>query len=99
MGKYQGLGGALDQPEALSDAIVAILAKRPATVAAMREGLVAALQLANTYKAARKVTNLLVAMPRDFTEAQLTRIRAALVVNNQVSNATGVPGALALITG
>lgn len=99
MGKYQALGGALDAPEALADAIVAILQSRTATVAALREGLVTALEQANTYKAAKKVTRLLRSMPRDFSEGQLTRIRAAVTENNQVSDAIGVPEALSLITG
>jgi hypothetical protein len=99
MGKYQALGGALDQPVALADAIVAVLSKRPATAAAMREGLVTALQVANTYKAARKVAALLAAPPREFSEAQINRIRAAVAENNQVSDATGVPRMLQAITG
>lgn len=99
MGKFQAFKGALDQPDALADAIVAILTKRPATAAAMREGLVAALQIANTYKTARKVASLLAATPRDFSEAQITRIRAAVADNNQVSDATGVPRMLEAITG
>ena len=99
MGKYQALGGSLDQPEALADAVFAILSKRPGTVAAMREGLVTALEVANTYKAARKVAKLLVTTQRDFTDVQVARIRAALADNNQVSAASGVPRALAAIVG
>jgi TIR domain len=99
MGKYQQLGGSLDQPEALADEVFAILSKRPATLAAMREGLVTALEQANTYKAARKVSKLLATTQRDFTDVQLGRIRTALADNNQVSEATGVPRMLATIVG
>lgn len=99
MGKYQALGGSLDQPEALADQIFAVLAKRPTTVAAMREGLVTALEHANTFKAAKKVAKLLVTTDRGFTDVQIARIRAALADNNQVSGSTGVPRMLATITG
>lgn len=99
MGKYQAFGGALNQPEALADAIFAILAKRPTTVAAVREGLVTALELANSFKNATKVTGLLVAAPRDFTEVQVGRLRAALAENDQVGGARGIRQRLAVITG
>jgi hypothetical protein len=99
MGKYQALGGSLDEPEALADSVFAILSKRPTTVAAMREGLVTALEMANTFKAAKKVAKLLVAIERDFTDVQVARIRAALAQNNQVSDAIGVPRMLATIIG
>jgi hypothetical protein len=99
MGKYQALGGSLDHPEALADAVFAILSKRPGTIAAMREGLVTALEVANTYKAARKVAGLLTTIQRDFSEVQIGRIRAALAENNQVSDATGVSRVLATIIG
>jgi hypothetical protein len=98
MGKYQALAASLDHPEALADEVFAILSKRPGTIAAMREGLVTALERANTYKAAKKVAKLLVAIQRDFTEVQVSRIRAALADNDQVSNAIGVQKALATIT-
>jgi hypothetical protein len=98
MGKYQQLGGSLDEPEALADAIYAVLASRPSTIAAMREGLVAALERANTFKAAKKVAGLLTTQ-RDFTQVQVGRMRHALANNNQVSGATGVPRTLGTILG
>lgn len=99
LGRYQALPGALDQTARLADGIVGILVARPQTVGAMREGLVTALEQANTYKSAKKVTNLLLSMPREFTEAQIDRIRAAVAANNQVGEAIGVPKQLKLITG
>lgn len=98
MGKYQALVGSLGAPEELADATYAILAKRPSTIAAMREGLVTALEGANTYKAARKVGRLLATTQREFTNVQIARMRAALVDNNQVSP-TEVPRMLAAVVG
>lgn len=99
VGRYQAMPGSLDRPEEIADRMFTILSQRPSTLPAMREGLVAALERANTFKAARKVTRLLGGLPPDFSQVQKNRMTAALAENGQVSNANGVPEALERLAG
>lgn len=90
IGKHQALSGKLDYPGPLAVGIVEILTKQEATWPLVRDGLVAALEKASSFAAAKAVTARLEEVSH-FTAQQLERLEAAVESNSQVADAFGVP--------
>jgi hypothetical protein len=96
--KQQALPGDLTDTAGLASALVDILLKRRPTAAAMREGLVLALESSPTFAASRLLTAK-IESTRGFTEHQFIRIEACIASNRQVGDSIGVPERLRRVIG
>jgi hypothetical protein len=91
--KRQGLRGDLDKPADLAIAIVNVLLRRAQTNGPMRQGLIAALENASSFAAAKAITSAIESAV-GFDETQLLRVEAAIQENDQVGDSFGVPARL-----
>lgn len=91
--KSQALPGDLAKPRELASALVGILAKRPSTGEAMREGLVVALESSSSF-AASKVVSTMIESIVGFSPGQIARLEESIEENDQVAGSYGVPARL-----
>lgn len=90
IGKVQGLPGNLDDPVSLASSIVDLLLKHKSTADKMQEALILGLEKAGSFDAAKVVTKKIAGL-RHISTDQLTRMQAAVEINDQVSGSFGVP--------
>jgi hypothetical protein len=92
-GKYQGVPGTLDQPEALATAIVQALLANTQTHGEMRRSLVHAFSEAESFNMAIALRWLVVEIT-DFTDEEKATLRKACTENGQVAGAYNVAKAI-----
>lgn len=98
VGKFQGVRGTLDQPEALAVSIAKILLKNSQTHGEMRRSLVASFRTADSHIMAQALRKILVTVT-DFTEDEKTSLRNACTENKNVAEAYYVPEAIYKVVG
>ena len=93
IGRFQAVQGEGKEPEVLARELLDILLRHRLTRKRMAEALVALLEQADSFPAAKSRTSLLGGV--DYWDATLTqRVRAAVEANGQVREAWGVPARL-----